>query len=196
MKKSLLTLFLLFLGCAAQAHAGSGVHAAFVGSGGHVGFVGHTGFSTVAFSGGHIGFSSHFYGYPYSYRRAYLGYGYPYYYSSFGYGGYYGGYDDYPTSYDSYDVGSQYAVYPSSPDTAPDSTGTPPNASAKATIPATPPPVAPKQPLNQIPYGFDIGTKLIKSPWSGFVINGANRPPEQVVYDANTGQAFRIPPPQ
>jgi hypothetical protein len=171
MKKYLLTLFLVFFGCAAQAHAGGSVH---------------------------VGFG----GYAYGYRGFYGGYGYRYYYAPryyapIGYGGYggYGGYDyAYPITYDD---SSQYAGYSSYPVTVLDSTGVPPSASvpANAPTPAPVPQAAQKQPPNQIPYGFDTGTKLIKSPWSSFVINGANKAPEQVVYDANTGQAFRIPSP-
>lgn len=122
------------------------------------------------------------------------GYGYSHYcahryYSPIGYGGYYYGY---PIVYDD---GSLYTIYSPYPATAFDNSAVPPSPPAKAATPTPAPQTAQKQTINQIPYGFDIGTKLIKSPWSNFVINGANKAPEQVVYDANTGQAFRIPSP-
>lgn len=165
MKKAFLTLLLVVIGASAEARAGTTIH--------------------VSIGGG--GFGYHGYG---SYCGHYYCYA-PRYYAPIFYGGYYYGY---PGAY--YDT-SDYAVYPTYP--VPDSGVAPPTpappaptAAAPATAPASQ--AAPKQAPNQIPYGFDIGTKLIKSPWSGFVINGAAKAPEQVVYDANTGQAFRIPP--
>jgi len=100
------------------------------------------------------------------------------------------GYYAYPGSYDD---SAPYVVY-SPPSTPSDNPGASPPAPATAPTPAPAPQINQQKAPNPIPYGFNIGTKLVQSPWSGFVINGATKAPEQVVYDANTGQAFRIPP--
>jgi hypothetical protein len=173
MRNILLALVLVLLTSLTQARAGS-VHV------------------SVGFGGQSFGYRGSSYGcgyYPYfSARRSYYS---PVFYGGGYYGsGYYGGY--YPASYNNSDY--SYSSYPTE-----ESSLTQPAAPAPqpTAVPAIPTPAAiqstgQKTP-NPVPYGFDIGTKLVKSPWSGFVINGATRPVEQVVYDANTGQAFRIP---
>jgi hypothetical protein len=166
MRSILLALFFLGFGCLAHAYPGGGGHG---GSGGY------------SHGGG---------GYHRSYRGAYYA---PY---GYDYGGYYG--YDYPFSYDDgtfYDASSDPGSTPVSTNSVPPVSAPPAAASVTTPDATTSPPTAKKPAANQIPFGFDIGTKLIKSPWSNFVINGANKAPEQVVYDANTGQAFRIPPP-
>jgi hypothetical protein len=173
MKSFLLTLFVVCLGCNVQAHGGGGS--------------GHGGGGSYSHGGYYRSYGAGFY--------APSGYGYGY-DDGFGY--------DYPFYYDGGSVEYDASPYPSSavsPASVPPSACVPAT-SVSSTAPATTTPVpaspslpAKKPALNQIPFGFDIGTKLIKSPWSSFVINGAGKPPEQVVYDANTGQAFRIPPP-
>ncbi len=137
-------------------------------------------------------------GYGCGYQGGYCGRGYsacyaPRYCSPFAYGGF--GYA-YPSTYF---YGASYPVYASYPvetyaPTLPPPVPAPAPTPVTTAAPAQVQQVASSSTANQVPYGFDLGTKLIKSPWSGFVINGANKAPEQIVFDANTGQAFRIPP--
>ncbi len=138
MRKSLLTLVIVLLGCASQARAGVSIH---IGVGGY-----HCGYQ--GFCGGH--------GYSYCYPYHYYG---PV---------YYGGYSSYP-SVGYYD--SSYVAY------SPEPANAPPTVPPPAPAPSTTPQTTQKLASNQIPYGFDIGTKLIKSPWSGFVISGAAKAP-------------------
>jgi hypothetical protein len=184
MKRSLAALILL--SWAGTAHAGVTVHVGAGGSG-----------RTSSFSG-----SSH-----YVSHGCYSGRSFPsrpgYY--SYGLGSGYGyavgaiGYDDFDSDFSTpYYPATPTPVYPSAVNPASSlpvypAVAVTPSASPSSSSVA-PAVSAPKQPLNQIPYGFDLGTKLVKSPWSGFVFNGAAKAPDQVVYDANTGQAFRIPP--
>ncbi|MFZ5806883.1 MAG: hypothetical protein ACOY3I_06735 [Verrucomicrobiota bacterium] len=43
-----------------------------------------------------------------------------------------------------------------------------------------------------IPYGYMRGGK-IKSPWSDFTVSAGGKTSGEIIYDANTGQAFRVP---
>ncbi len=43
------------------------------------------------------------------------------------------------------------------------------------------------------PYGFVRGDGTIRSPWSEFSLSLGGLSPGQIVYDAHTGQPFRIP---
>lgn len=44
-----------------------------------------------------------------------------------------------------------------------------------------------------VPYGYMLPDGRIRSPWSNFEMSVGGKAPGQVVYDANTGQGFRIP---
>jgi hypothetical protein len=44
----------------------------------------------------------------------------------------------------------------------------------------------------QVPYGY-LNGGMVKSPWSDFTMSVGGKASGQIVYDPNTGQAFRIP---
>ncbi|MEM9444195.1 MAG: glycine zipper domain-containing protein [Verrucomicrobiota bacterium] len=48
-------------------------------------------------------------------------------------------------------------------------------------------------PKTSAPYGHILAGGNIKSPWSEFTMSLGGKSPGQIVFDANTGQAFRIP---
>lgn len=51
-----------------------------------------------------------------------------------------------------------------------------------------------KDNTGSVPYGHtSAGTGQVKSPWSDFALSTGGKSPGQIVYDANTGQPFRIP---
>ncbi|MEM9398866.1 MAG: hypothetical protein AAF984_01540 [Verrucomicrobiota bacterium] len=45
----------------------------------------------------------------------------------------------------------------------------------------------------RVPYGHMQNGGEVRSPWSNFTVSVGGKSPGDVVYDANTGQAFRIP---
>ncbi|MFH1066673.1 MAG: hypothetical protein V1746_02055 [bacterium] len=47
-------------------------------------------------------------------------------------------------------------------------------------------------PADEIPYGFLSGGR-VKSPWSDFSMSVGGKTSGEVIYDPNTGQAFRVP---
>jgi hypothetical protein len=43
------------------------------------------------------------------------------------------------------------------------------------------------------PYGYVTDARTVRSPWSNFEVGLGGKTAGQVVFDTNTGQAFRIP---